>query len=1128
MAGSDSPGDAALLYEDLAPDMVAEQGFFIDDELLYDDIPSHNFSFGGETDSLSSWGSDEWDRSDEGESGVDSDVNNYFEDTPQTPGVSRHQSTIKGEHGTPGRSRKFESTELRDDDGVLRLLDFRKTAPDKQDEDKEEESPYIDVAICDRRHPPPQLPPAPEGLSKEDNLRRHIVQSIIDSENSYVKTLTRLIQDYEKPLLDSSPPILEREKVDVIFKQVRAIHQCHSIFQIALAAKVKEWDAVQKLGDVFVASFSKSMVLAAYSAYVNNFNTAMDTVKKSCASKPAFDEFIKDRQMKNSDRMDLQGMMLKPIQRFPQFICLLQDLLKHTPQGHPDRMSLQLALTRLETLAGRLNERKRQTEQRHEVRQVLKNLNVKYSTKATTASNRCLIRQDDMLQISYNSVGDEVKMVERRIFMLTDLVICASVIHKSSMSSTYDPVVPKYKLKWSVPLMEVEVAASTEAGLYSTDKGPARTTLTTTPGSKRNISSKDMKSYTGPGKLYAERDDLTHDLAIADQIGAQIKLLKGTYKTFNPSAVDKWTTAIHTLIERKEDEIRAADSCKIQLSLPASGKSGRTIVVFNAGLEKTKTNWIADLEMAKLALKPRNNPAWYDPDEEGKLDISGLPLMMKSSPLAMTSHKQPMKGLLDALMKTQLVVQAAVYCPLEFQDLSPKTHAKMANSGLYEGSVWISSGEQKRSILSIVSFHPPNPHVVEAFPAGEPLISCMEYVPAINKFARTRKMSESDYCLPDATMWVATETGRISVFLCQDKNRQPLFTFKVSPSAISSIKFMTNRMFVGLSDGTLVVFKRMQDGAWLLEEPHVSLLTAAPVTSLLPVTNCMWCAGGNAVYIINTNTVQRQDSFTVHNDHKIRVQFMVRAGVGVWVSMKNKATIRLFHTETLQYLQEINIYAPIGRMLQGLESRTKSFFHNRTVCVTSMLACQGSLWVGTSVGVTLDLPVPQLEGVPLINGPARVAYHTHVGPVKCLIATRRKKLPGWRFVRPDLLRSEDGDNFSLSSEDGVGVDLGPDTSTAASVAMATKPQSYMAFTFAEDKDENDDKETDNSGQDFVFLESGDVGDRENSSSQRKNKKNDSIGPPMLVLSAGEGHWYLKGDDKYRKNKEPTVVAWQIG
>ncbi|XP_077861778.1 rho guanine nucleotide exchange factor 10-like, partial [Saccoglossus kowalevskii] len=192
--------------------------------------------------------------------------------------------------------------------------------------------------------------------------------------------------------------ILEREKVCAIFYQIRAIHQCHSIFQIALSARVKEWDTVQKLGDVFVASFSKSMVLAAYSAYVNNFNVAMDTVRKSCANKPAFDEFLKEQQSKNSDRMDLAGMMLKPIQRFPQFICLLQDLLQHTPAGHTDRMSLQLALTRLETLAGRLNERKRQTEQRHEVRHVLKNLNVKYSTKATTASTRCLIRQDDMLQ----------------------------------------------------------------------------------------------------------------------------------------------------------------------------------------------------------------------------------------------------------------------------------------------------------------------------------------------------------------------------------------------------------------------------------------------------------------------------------------------------------------------------------------------------------------------------------------------------------------------------------------------------------------------------------------------------------------------------------------------------------
>ncbi|XP_070560922.1 rho guanine nucleotide exchange factor 10-like isoform X2 [Ptychodera flava] len=1095
--------------------MVAEQGFFIDDELLYDDIPAYNSAFAGETDSLSSWGSDEWDKSDEDESGADSDVHSYYEDTPQGTGVNRQASA----RSTPGRSRKFESTEHRDEDGVLRLLDFRKAPNDKQEDDKEEESPYIDVAICDSRHPPPELPPEPEGLSKEDILRRHIVQSIIDSENSYVRTLKKLINDYQVPLENSSQ-ILEREKVDTIFKQVRAIHQCHGIFQIALAARVKEWDTVQCLGDVFVASFSKSMVLAAYSVYVNNFTTAMETMKKACASKPSFEEFLKERQSKNEDRLDLQGMMLKPIQRFPQFICLLQDLLKHTPQGHQDRMSLQLALTRLETLAGRLNERKRQAEQRHEVRQVLKNLNVKFSTKATTSTNRCLIRQDDMLQINYNSSGEEAKINERRIFMLTDLVICALVVHKSTFAGSYDPSGPKYKLKWSVPLRDVDVLEPLDSAIYSSEKNAGKSTLSLGHGNKGTLTGK------GTGKLYAEREDLLNDLAIAEKFGAEVKLLKRTYKTFNSASVDTWINYIHTLIARKDEEIRAADSCKIQLSLPATGKSGTTIVTLKAKHHKDKTNWIADLEMAKLALQSRNNPAWYDPDEEGKLDITSLPLMMTSLPVAVTSPKQSMKGLLDALMKTQLVVQAAVYCPLEFSDMSPKQHLKITKAGLYEGSIWVSSGEQKRSILSIVSFHPPTPHVVESFPAGEALVSCIEYVPGVSKLAKTRKQSESDFCLPEATMWVGTETGRITVFNCEDQERKCVFTFKVSPSAVTSLKFLSNRMFVGLHDGTLVVFKRMKDGVWLLEEPHVSLLTTAPVLSLLPVAGCMWCASGNGVFILNANTVQRQASFVVHNDRRVCVQFMVRAGVGVWVSMKNKATIRLFHTETQQYLQEINIAAPIGRMFQGLESRTKSFFHARHVSVTSMLACQGSLWVGTSVGALLDLPIPQLEGVPLINGPARVAYHTHVGPVKFLVATQRKKLPGWQFVRPDLLRSEDLDTFSLTSEEGI--DITQDTSTAATVAMATKPQNYMAFTFADEEDSTYQQTAEEDDQkDSVFLESGESDSLNLPKSPRKSKQRDTVGPPMLVVSGGEGHWYLKGDDKERKNKEPMLITWQV-
>ena len=44
--------------------------------------------------------------------------------------------------------------------------------------------------------------------------------------------------------------------------------------------------------NILLFQFSKSMVLDAYSEYVNNFSTAVAILKKTCATKPAFLEFV--------------------------------------------------------------------------------------------------------------------------------------------------------------------------------------------------------------------------------------------------------------------------------------------------------------------------------------------------------------------------------------------------------------------------------------------------------------------------------------------------------------------------------------------------------------------------------------------------------------------------------------------------------------------------------------------------------------------------------------------------------------------------------------------------------------------------------------------------------------------
>lgn len=61
-------------------------------------------------------------------------------------------------------------------------------------------------------------------------------------------------QDYRNPLMEMEPKALSARKCRAVFFRVKEILHCHSVFQIALSSRVAEWDATEKIGDLFVAS----------------------------------------------------------------------------------------------------------------------------------------------------------------------------------------------------------------------------------------------------------------------------------------------------------------------------------------------------------------------------------------------------------------------------------------------------------------------------------------------------------------------------------------------------------------------------------------------------------------------------------------------------------------------------------------------------------------------------------------------------------------------------------------------------------------------------------------------------------------------------------------------------------
>lgn len=77
-------------------------------------------------------------------------------------------------------------------------------------------------------------------------------------------------------------------------------------------------------GEVFLNAFSKAVVLDVYSDFINNFSVAMELAKMESKRKSALADFFKVKQISAHDRLSFFGLMVKPVQRFPQFIMFLQ------------------------------------------------------------------------------------------------------------------------------------------------------------------------------------------------------------------------------------------------------------------------------------------------------------------------------------------------------------------------------------------------------------------------------------------------------------------------------------------------------------------------------------------------------------------------------------------------------------------------------------------------------------------------------------------------------------------------------------------------------------------------------------------------------------------------------------
>lgn len=298
--------------------------------------------------------------------------------------------------------------------------------------------------------------------------------------------------------------------------------------------------------------------------------------------------------------------------------------------------------------------------------------------------------------------------------------------------------------------------------------------------------------------------------------------------------------------------------------------------------------------------------------------------------------------------------------------------------------LWICASDGNTSYISVYSQHlqqADNLRNVGSFDLKDTQVTTIEFIKGLDHY---KTSEDNSCCLVGDLIWLGTDNSKILIYSAKNPEQEEQLSCCSVSASVIRILYHFDTVYVALNNASVLIFRRSNDGQWLLKEPQIVQLGEAhssQSSSLLPINMNVYTACDNRVFVLNALNGEIQRSFEVQHGAKQQVNLMAHSGIGLWISLKNSTMLCLYHTETFKHLQDINIASSVLRS----DRKKEHAVNNNAIYVTALMACKGLLWVGTNVGIAVTIPLPRLEGVPIISGDINMSCHAHFGPITFLL-----------------------------------------------------------------------------------------------------------------------------------------------
>ncbi|KAI0013806.1 CNH-domain-containing protein [Xylariaceae sp. FL0662B] len=213
-----------------------------------------------------------------------------------------------------------------------------------------------------------------ESVGDREKKRQEVISEICYTERDFVKDLEYLRDFWILPLRSKGSPIPASRRdrvVQNIFSNIidhPSIHSVSARFAKALTERQQKDPVVKNLGDIFLEIVPQ---FEPFILYGSKQLEAKFEFENERSSNPYFSKFVEEiERRKESRKLELNGYLTKPTTRLARYPLLLENVLKYTEDGNPDKEDIPKVLVIIRDLLSRVNAESGKAENRFNLRRL--------------------------------------------------------------------------------------------------------------------------------------------------------------------------------------------------------------------------------------------------------------------------------------------------------------------------------------------------------------------------------------------------------------------------------------------------------------------------------------------------------------------------------------------------------------------------------------------------------------------------------------------------------------------------------------------------------------------------------------------------------------------------------------